>query len=185
MPHAWLAPIDSFQVEVQGGVIAIPYRIYHGEPRPKAERSLRATQQVILHYLYSRHHDGYVRQRHLEQIVGEGDPWVVPVVMQLAGEYVLEILDVINRRLAGLGVPYSAQRRLYGEFIVRNPALFARTERRVVSYWSYYYRWEYPEFGGYPGNVLLEAFRNAASEQAGAPWPRHTPPPQASQGASA
>lgn len=129
MPHAWFAPIDSFQVEVQGGVIAIPYRIYHGEPRPKAERSLSATQQVILHCLYSRHHDGYVRQRHLEQIVGEGDPWVVPVVMQLAGEYVLEILDVINRRLAGLGVPHSAQRRLYGEFIVRNPALFARPFR--------------------------------------------------------
>jgi hypothetical protein len=185
MPDARIAPADPFQVEVQGEVIGIPYRIYHDEPIPSAERSLSATQQVILHCLYSRHHDGHVRQRRLEQIVGAGDPWVVPFVVQLAGEYVLEILDVIYRGLAGLRVPHSAQRRLYGEFIVRNPAFFARTERRLVSYWSCYYRWKYPEFGAYPGCVLLEAFRDAASEQAGARWPRHTPPPQASQGASA
>ena len=79
--------------------------------------------------------------------------------------------------LAGLAVPGSAERRLYGEFITRNPAFFARTERRVVSYWSCYYRWKYPVFGAYPGGALMEAFRAAASEQLGARWPRHTPPP--------
>jgi hypothetical protein len=97
--------------------------------------------------------------------------------VQLVGEYVLEILDVISRGVPELRGSHSAQRRLYGEFIVRNPAFFARTERRVVSYWSCYYRWKYPEFGAYPGSLLLEAFRDAASEQAGALWPRHTPPP--------
>ncbi|PVE10304.1 hypothetical protein [Streptomyces scopuliridis] len=49
----------------------------------------------------------------------------------------------------------------------------------MVSYWSRYYRWEYRTFGTYPGCALLEAFRAAASEQAGARWPRRTPPPVA------
>jgi hypothetical protein len=57
MPDARIAPPYPFQVEVQGEAIAIPHRIYHDEPIARAERSLSTTQQVILHCLYSRHHD--------------------------------------------------------------------------------------------------------------------------------
>lgn len=95
--------------------------------------------------------------------------------MQLAGEYVLEIVEVIRRELGGLAVAGSARRSLYGEFIARNPEFFARTQRRVVSYWSCYYREDYPAFGNYPGSALLEALRATASEYSGRPWPRHTP----------
>jgi hypothetical protein len=182
MPETRLAPVMPFEVEVQGETVAIPSRIYNEEPGAGLERPLSGTQQMILHCLYSRHHDGRVRQRHLEQIVASGEPWVVPFVVQLAGEYVLEILEAIGRGLPGLAVPSSAQRRLYGEFIAQNPAFFARTERRVVSYWSCYYRWKYGAFGTYPGCVLLEAFRAAVVEQVGAQWPRHTPPPLADEG---
>ncbi|MCT9084475.1 hypothetical protein [Streptomyces fulvoviolaceus] len=183
MPEARLAPMMPFEVEVQGETVAIPSRIYNEEPGADLERPLAGgTQQVILHCLYSRHSDGRVRQRHLEQIVASGEPWVVPFVVQLAGEYVLEILEAIGRGLPELAVPGSAQRRLYGEFIARNPAFFARTERRVVSYWSGYYRWKYGAFGTYPGCVLLETFRAAVVEQVGAQWPRHTPRPAGGRG---
>ncbi|WP_228924254.1 hypothetical protein [Streptomyces sp. DH7] len=182
MPEARLAPMMPFEVEVQGETVAIPSRIYNEEPSAVSEGPLTGTQQVILHCLYSRHSDGRVRQRHLEQIVASGEPWVVPFVVQLAGEYVLEIIDVIGRGLPGLTIPGSAQRRVYGEFIARNPGFFARTERRVVSYWSCYYRWEYGAFGTYPGCVLLEAFRAAVVEQMGAQWPRHTPHPAGGRG---
>lgn len=175
MPEARLAPTRPFEVDVQGETVVIPSRIYNAEPGAGLERALAGTQQVILHCLYSRHSDGRVRQRHLEQMVASGEPWVVPFVVQLAGEYVLEIFEAIGRGLRGLAVPGSAQRRFYGEFIARNPAFFARTERRVVSYWSCYYRWKYGAFGTYPGCVLLEAFRAAVVEQVGAQWPRHTP----------
>ncbi len=177
MPEVRLASMMSFEVEVRGETVAIPSRIYNEEPGVGSDGQLSGTQQVILHCLYSRHHDGRVRQRHLERIVASGEPWVVPFVMQLAGEYVLEIIEAIGRGLPGLAVPGSAQRRAYGEFIARNPAFFARTERRVVSYWSCYYRWKYRAFGTYPGGVLLEAFRAAVVEQTGAQWPRHTPRP--------
>jgi hypothetical protein len=182
VPVARLAPLEPFQIEVEGETVAIPSRIYNEEPNADLAPSLTGTQQVILHCLYSRHNDGWVRQRHLEQIMESSEPWVVPFVVQLAGEYVLEILEAISRGLPGLAVPDSAQRRLYGEFIARNPAFFARTERRVVSYWSCYYRWKYGTFGTYPGCALLEAFRAAASEQVGAQWPRHTPSPVADAG---
>ncbi|MGH8877622.1 MAG: hypothetical protein ACRD0P_09810, partial [Stackebrandtia sp.] len=92
-------------------------------------------------------------------------------------EYVLEIVEAIRQGLGGLAEPGSAERRLYGEFITRNPVFFATTERRVVSYWSCYYRSSYPVFGTYPGCELLEALRAAAAEVHGAPWPRNTPHP--------
>ncbi|MER5430663.1 hypothetical protein [Streptomyces sp. NPDC002588] len=177
MPVAAISPVEPFRVEVQDETVTIPSRIYHGEPETGMEGSLTGAQQLILHCLYSRHSDGRVRQRRLERIVASSEPWVVPFVVQLAGEYVVEILEAIRKELPGLDVPNSFARGLYGEFIVRNPSFFARTERRVVSYWDCYYRWKYPVFGTYPGSVLAEAFRSAASEQVGAPWPRHTPPP--------
>jgi hypothetical protein len=177
MPDAEFAPRGPFEVGVQDEIVDIPSRIYNEEPSAGSERLLTGTQQVILHCLYSRHSDGRVRHRHLEQILGSMEPWVVPFVVQLAGEYVLEIIDVISQGLAGLAVPGSAQRRLYGEFITRNPVFFARTERRVVSYWTCYYRWKYPVFGAYPGGALIEAFRAAASEHLGVRWPHNTPRP--------
>ncbi|MFF0066111.1 hypothetical protein ACFYRC_32135 [Streptomyces sp. NPDC005279] len=176
VPAVKISPVEPFQVEVQSETVTIPSRIYHDEPDAGVESSLTGTQRALLHCLYTRHCDGRVRQRHLEQIVGLGQPWIAPFVVQLAGEYVLEILEAICRELPGLGVAGSAQRALYGEFIAQNPAFFARTERRVVSYWACYYRWKYPVFGAYPGSDLVEGFRAAASEQAGVPWPRHTPP---------
>ncbi|MEU1409974.1 hypothetical protein ABZ471_48770, partial [Streptomyces sp. NPDC005728] len=89
VPHSRLEPMEPFEVEVQGETVVIPSRIYNKEPGADSERLLTKTQQVILHCLYTRHHDGRVRQRHLEQIVASTEPWVVPFVVQLAGEYVL------------------------------------------------------------------------------------------------
>ncbi|MFW6692279.1 hypothetical protein [Streptomyces sp. MAR4 CNX-425] len=176
MPTARIAPVSPFSVEVGGQAVAIPYRIYQDEPPVDVVRTLTAVRQTILHCLYSRHSDGLVRQRHVERIAGSDEPWVVPFVVQLAGEYVLEILECIRHGLAGLPSKRPAQRLAYGDFIARNPWFFARTERRVVSYWSCYYRWRFPVFGTYPGRHLLELLRAAAVDRTGRPWPRHTPP---------
>jgi hypothetical protein len=168
--------VGSFRVEVRGEAVAIPERIHHPEPAADAAHALTGAQRVVLHCLYSRHHDGRVRQRHAERVVASTEPWVVPFVVRLAGEYVLEIVQAIAHGLPDLAVPGSVHRGLYGEFVVRNPAFFALTQRRVVSYWTCYYRRTYPAFGTYPAAVLAEAIRSAASEAAGAEWPRHMPP---------
>lgn len=175
MPKCGIAPASPFSVHVGEEAVAIPYRIYQDEPPVDLVRPLTAVQRVILHCLYSRHCDGLVRQRHLEHIAGSAEPWVVPFVVQLAGEYVLEILESIQHNLSGPPFKRSDQRPAYGDFVARNPQFFARTERRVVSYWSCYYRWKFPVFGMYPGCHLTELLRSAASDHTGRPWPRHTP----------
>ncbi|MEU6380850.1 hypothetical protein [Streptomyces sp. NPDC046909] len=175
MPGARLAPASPFSVYVDDEALAIPCRIYPDEPPVDEVRTLTARQRVILHCLYSRHHDGRVRQRHLKQVVGVDLPWVVPFVVQLVGEYVLEILEEIEDGLSGAGDAQSVRWALYGDFIIRNPEFFALTERRVASYWTCYHRWRFPVFGTYPGGRLLELLRAAASDRAGRRWPRHAP----------
>ncbi|MGW2331547.1 hypothetical protein ACWC5C_38155 [Streptomyces sp. NPDC001700] len=162
MPEPQHPRTSPFSVDVSGETVSIPSRIYNDEPSADAEHQLTATQLRIPHCLYSRHSDGMIRQRHLEQIVRSGEPSVVPFVVQLVGEYVVEILDAIRSGIANVATPRSAQRLLYGEFIARNPSFFARTERRVVSYWSRYHRREYPAFGAYPGCLVLELLRVTA-----------------------
>ncbi|MFJ9422465.1 hypothetical protein [Streptomyces sp. NPDC101249] len=175
MPDSRLQPHASFSVAVEGQQVLIPERLYNDEPSTDTVASLSPRQQQLLHCLYSRHCDGVVRQRHLEETVGSTDPWVVPFVVQLVGEYVLEILVVICDELRDLATPGSGGHLAYGQFIVDNPAFFARTQRRVVSYWSCYYRGTYASFRGYPGSSLLDLLRSAASDRAGHPWPNLAP----------
>ncbi|WP_045695567.1 hypothetical protein [Streptomyces rubellomurinus] len=165
LPSPTYASMEPFSVEVCGERVAIPYRIHLPEPPGAPEQSLTGTQRAILHCLYTRNSDGRVRQRHLEQVLGSTEPWVVPFVLQLVGEYVLEILEAVRAGLPGLTDPASAHRRLYGDFIARNPRFFGRTERRVVSYWACYYRRRYPEFAAYPGSLLVKSLRRAAADQ--------------------
>ncbi|MFF2653330.1 hypothetical protein [Streptomyces sp. NPDC058045] len=69
-----------------GETLAVPCRICHGEPGAEAARSLTGVRRSILHCLCSRHGDGRIRQRHLEQITGLHHAWVAPYVVQPAGE---------------------------------------------------------------------------------------------------
>jgi hypothetical protein len=155
--------VDPFTVVVGGQQVTIPGRLYNDEPSADTVTSLSARQRQLMHCLYSRHCDGRVRQRHLEQLVGSADPWVVPFVVQLVGEYVLEILVVIRDGLRDLATPGARGHLAYGTFVADNPAFFARTQRRVVSYWNCYYRAAYASFRDYPGCALLDLLRSAAS----------------------
>jgi hypothetical protein len=93
-----------------------------------------------------------------------------------SGEYVLEILVATRCELPDLAMVGSAQRVRYGRFLEANPEFFARTERRVVSYWSCYWRQLYAEFWTYLGADLLEMLRSAAELTTGRTCPRYTPP---------
>lgn len=46
--------------------------------------------------LLSRHHDGHLRQRQIERLAGVSQSWVVLFLVQLCGEYVVEILQEIE-----------------------------------------------------------------------------------------
>ncbi len=177
MPDHRLPWSTAFIVTVYDEVLSIPGRIYNPEVPADALAELTPVQRTMLHCLYTRHHDGYVRQRHLASVITSPEPWVAPYVVELIGEYVVEIIADIRVGLAELDQPGSAQRRQYGRFIESNPAHFDLIGRRVQSYWANYYRGSFREPSGrhadspwyssaepYPGFLLVESLRSAAAE---------------------
>jgi hypothetical protein len=166
MPEASHPPAGSFEkVWVQGEDLTIPDRLYNPEPADDPSRRLSAVQVKILHCLYTRHHDGHVRQRHLSQIIDATDPWVVPFVVQLIGEYVLEIVVAIRDGLADLDLPDSPHHQAYGRFTADNPDHIHLTSQRVASYWNCYYRSRFPHLY-YPGRILIDSLQRAAATTA-------------------
>jgi len=164
MPPATLPPHGSFTVAVGREDVVIPGRIYNREPPPSAFAALSDNQATILHCLYTRHHDGFVRQRHAQEVLASDLPWTTPFVVQLVGEYVLEIIVAIAAALRDLDTPGSTLRKRYGRFLAANPAFMELTSQRVISYWNAYYRFDYPRIYDYPAAALLASFRDAAEE---------------------
>jgi hypothetical protein len=166
MPSAEYHLAGTFGVKVDGEHLDIPYRIYNPEPPRDRVAGLSPTQQTVLRCLYTRHHDGFVRQRYVQQAIGSPHAWVVPFVVQLVGEYVIEIVVAIRDALSDLDVPGSTQQALYGRFLVENPAFLELTSQRVASYWDCYYRSRYFIRADYPGFMLLSSLQAAALQQA-------------------
>ena len=102
--------------------------------------------------LLTRHSSGFVRQRHLDRIVGLSHAWIPPFVVQLTGEYVIEILNVIHQNLEVL------DRAVYKEFLCNNESFLDLTGQRIASYWDCYYRNERRK--EYVGFKILEFFRS-------------------------
>lgn len=165
MPVGALEPARSFAVRVEGEDVEIPYRIYNPEPPRRRTDALVGTRRDVLASLYTRHHDGHVRQRQLRRIVHLTHAWVAPFVVQLIGEYVVEILLDIQEALRELDVEDSPQRHQYGTFVADNPAFVDLTAQRVLSYWNCYYRYAYPEREDYPGFSLISSLRRAGAGQ--------------------
>jgi hypothetical protein len=105
---------------------------------------------LTLNCIYSRHHNGFVRQRHLENLLAADDEWVVPFVLQLLGEYVLEIVQQLQSNLAKLAGPQ------FSNFTDENPEFVERTKSRIISYWNCYYHHLYHRFSEYPGFLVAD-----------------------------
>ncbi len=94
---------------------------------------------TILHCIFTRHHDGYIRQKHLQALWQTSQPTIaVPFVIKLLGEYVLEILFDVE-------IFFNKFSDVCYQFLLENPKFWATQKRRVVSYWNEYYRYGYNE----------------------------------------
>lgn len=71
LPQSGLPPAGSIvqtnhrrwpDLTVTGERVDIPYRIYNPEPAAEVADALPAIERDVLACLYTRHHDGYVRQ---------------------------------------------------------------------------------------------------------------------------
>jgi hypothetical protein len=159
-------------VTLAGQPIQIPARLYHPEPPPADVDRLSPRQALILGCLYTRNHDGYVRERALREIIASHEPWVTPFVVQLLGEYVIQILYLLDQQLT------EEHRPVYSAFLAENSAFFELTRQRVISYWDCYYRGEFPrrrdEYVGMRLLRRLESWRDSGVGEPGCSSPPRT-----------
>jgi hypothetical protein len=146
LPAAW-----SFSVRVGSEVVSLPYRVY-ADPALIHTDQLTDRQRELVDCLLTRHSDGFVREQHLARIIGSNHVWVPPFVIQLVGEYVIEILHLIHQNLQHLDTS------VYATFLRENPEFFATTKQRVASYWDCYHRnYKRDEYVGFK---LLDFFQS-------------------------
>jgi hypothetical protein len=146
LPEASLTAYQ-FSVEIGQDTVWIPYRIYH-DPAVIDAACLTRTQSERLACLLTRHHNGFVREEYLSRIVDCNHEWVPPFIVQLAGEYVIEIIRLIRDSIPRL------DHEIYRAFLTKNPTFFGTTKERVQSYWDCYHRGE--RRGDYAGFEVLE-----------------------------
>lgn len=144
----------------EGETLEIPDRIYNEIPSRDIER-LAPASRAAAGCIYTRHHDGHVRQRALELVLSHDASWSAPFVVALLGEYVVEICADIERFLRdGLdGFPETA--RGIGQFVDSNPNFMALTRARAVSYWAEYYRLDFLRMETYPALRALDVIEGA------------------------
>ncbi len=139
-------------------ILNIPNRIHFNFPDEKVLIQLTDLQQTILNCIYLRHHDGFIRQKRLESLLGNSNSFIIPFTFQLLGEYVVEILEVLEKHINYNTIDD------YAIFIMENPKFWIKTKSRVISYWNAYYRRpqqplflppKYPDLNGYIGQKIV------------------------------
>jgi hypothetical protein len=129
-----------FDITFEKNTLSIPARIYTDEGQLNKLAKLTTKQKEIVYCLYSRHHDGFVRERCLKEFILSSNLYTAPYILQLLGEYVIEIIDVIYQNREGL------DKHNLITYILENPEHYERTKQRVYSYWDCYYRRVYPKY---------------------------------------
>jgi hypothetical protein len=122
----------QFAVTVLGEQVQIPQRLHLSgfTLQPCSE----STAGFVKACLRTRSTDGFERQQALTGIIGANEPWTIPFVIALVGEYVIEILDDIFGQIDRLDP------LLVGRFLHENRRFHFDTGQRVASYWNAYYR---------------------------------------------
>lgn len=146
-----VTPERSVWQVAEGERIKIPYRIYLTDVDAGFCKNLSAVQETIFHCIFSRSHDGYVREKHIDALLKLGPPeWAIPYVVKVCDEYVVEILELVYRRLSGTDTS------AYRAVCRRNLPRFVYSHCRMVSYWNEFYRDRCYHFHDYVGKALYE-----------------------------
>jgi hypothetical protein len=147
------SPDDIGSITLDGRPLRIPARIYHPEPDSRDTTSLTAVEQSIAACLYTRHQDGYVRQRALEVALNIDEAWAVPFILQLLGEYVIELVEKAATVMKG------PPRNAFVVFLRENPGFLELTSQRATSYWNEYYRTQFWRREDYPAFSAIMTLR--------------------------
>jgi hypothetical protein len=147
---------QSVKVIVRGKTIHIPKRV-HFIGLSEAKRDKEHALLPAVQCLRTRSTDGYKRQAALRHILPLNEPWSIPFVVLLAGEYVVEIIDDIVASLPALNP------EAYIEFVRENRGTMRLLRAKATSYWDCYYRTSHPNRSAYPGLAFLHQLEIWAS----------------------
>ncbi|APY06789.1 hypothetical protein BWZ20_00070 [Winogradskyella sp. J14-2] len=150
---------DSYEVNIKGEKLKIPVRIYFNEPKKQNEELLTERQKDILNCLYTRHHDGYVREERLKNLSDKPKNWKTPFIIQLLGEYIYELFPIIDKKVNEETLEF------YQEFRNKNPKYWQQTESRIASYWNEYYRFKFPKLKDYLGIEIINRIKKTNAQQ--------------------
>jgi hypothetical protein len=143
---------------VAGEPVVIPRRIYNPEPSPGFARGLGGVEAVVAAAIYSRNHDGYVRQRQLAALLGSDEPWAAPFIVALLGEYVIEICLEIERFARTEFPARPAMRQSMSAFFAANRPFIELTRQRAISYWLCDFRSVHARLDAAPALAALAIF---------------------------
>lgn len=137
-----------FLVTVLGETLLMPSRALSPSGKPNLS-GLSLQERQMAQCMLTRSTDGFERQAALREVLPINEPWSIPFVIALVGEYVIEIIDDIHAAVPGF------EREVVATFIGENPQFYELTRARVASYWNCYYRGRFKR-GDYVGFKLLQ-----------------------------
>lgn len=147
---------ENIEIKLQNESIVLTGRIYFAEPSIELESGLTETQRQILNCIYTRHYDGYIRERRLKNLLNIDNEWVLPFKLQLLGEFVIEILFELDKHISNNNA------RLYKRLTLDNKKYWEQTKSRMVSWWDAYYRLtKYKKLYDYIGRQITKRISKA------------------------
>ncbi|MGG9962843.1 hypothetical protein [Ferruginibacter sp. SUN106] len=145
-------------VSLNKEILKIPERIYFNIPPEDKEKELTDLQKDILNCLYLKHHNGFVRQKRLKLLSGKNDDFVVAFKFDLLGDYVIEIVEDLQKHITRDSIDS------FVKFATENEKYFSRTESRMTSFWSAHYRWKFEKLKYYIGKQNIDEIKKRIAE---------------------
>lgn len=130
--------------------LKIPYRMYLLDVADTEYEKLSKIQRQILCCIYTRSCNGYLREKYLRKLLDMSfELWVIPFIVKLCDEYVLEILEIIYDKLK------ERDNTDIQRFCLMNKVSIRKSYSRMISYWNEYYRGYEFDFRKYVGRKLF------------------------------
>lgn len=141
---------NEVEYALNGKLVKFPYRIYFNEVDYNELKKLNKEQRMILNCIYSRSCDGFVREKHIRELIStEYSEWTIPYIVKACDEYVVEVVEVVYENLKDKDTEEIKR------FCNENREVFCKSYSRMVSYWNEFYRGRCYNFRNYVGRKLF------------------------------
>jgi len=130
--------------------LSFPYRLYTPEIEDSVLLGLNDIERTILHCIYTRSCDGFIREKHIKYLLTSNFPeWSIPYIVKVCDEYVIEILQTVYDHLKNRNTD------IFKQFCKENWRTFCKSYNHMVSYWNEFYRDDCYRYEDYVGRKLF------------------------------